>query len=94
MPSPGIFQSTQFFIFQFFNPLSPPRKLAKRKKCYLLVSKFTSRARVFKSQRPCTLEVNFEFPPLAVRILVVLQFVVADIILYSKSLSSIETVTL
>ncbi len=60
----------------------------------VIYSEFTSRARVFKGQRPRALEVNFEFPPVAVRILVVLQYVVADIILYSKNLSSVETVTL
>ena len=38
------------------------------------------------------LEVNFEFPPTAVRILVIFQYVVADIITYSKSLHPAETV--
>ena len=38
------------------------------------------------------LEVNFEFPPTAVWILVIFQYIVADIITYSKSLHRAETV--
>jgi hypothetical protein len=53
------------------------------------IQKFSSRT---LTQKLVSLEKTFEFPPTVIWILVIFQYVVADIFLYSKSLGSAQTV--